>query len=412
MNKKTNIHLILDPGDTALVEAIHTIENTVIAQNDFSFDTACEWTRHNRGVHIDVFLASEFAPVSTTDSEGKIIHRDVALLRRIKELRLMRPQTKFVLICDDDRDRPENRNFLYNLVAIGVYDFVIGTVLTLDKLKHMINGPPKDITHVQQYLPDNIDGGVSNIILPAQPLIIAEEKREKKRSGSVGIFGLLGRSDRPQGKESAKPKITYTSKKVNTSSVSAENNLLAKVGDKDIRQEKVQIVKPQKSRTSVYAVVGAARRVGATTFALALAEYLSKKYLVEVLDAGGGSSGWPITNRDFSIRPIPPVSITPGVITIIDAGTEIAEEIQPFLESVFVVTDLSRGSLNLQKVVQANRNVNLVGNRGAPLSGLRELARTWDINLCLALDEDVNIRHLQSSFLPKSWRKKLKSICI
>ena len=68
----------------------------------------------------------------------------------------MRPQTKFVLICDDDRDRPENRHFLANLVAIGIYDFVVGTELTEEQLKQLLTEPPKDITHVQQYLPENI----------------------------------------------------------------------------------------------------------------------------------------------------------------------------------------------------------------------------------------------------------------
>jgi len=217
--KLIKVHWILDQADHGLIEALANIEGVKIVQSDFSFDSAYEWTLHNEGEEIDVFFASEFAPVSTTDSEGKTVNRDTALLRRIRDLHLMRPQTKFVLICDDDRDRPENRHFLANLVAIGIYDFVVGTELTEEQLKQLLTEPPKDITHVQQYLPENIGTDWSSQpFLPskAKPIKVVEEKKEKRPA--IDIFAMIRRAgDRQESR--VKPKVKHVIEKVRPSVV-------------------------------------------------------------------------------------------------------------------------------------------------------------------------------------------------
>lgn len=148
------LHLILDSSDTAVVDAIKRIKNIEIAQWDYSFDTAFEWMLHNESEKVDIIFASEYAQVSITDSSNKQMSRDTALLRRVKDLHLMRPQAKFILLCDEDRDLPENRHFLASLVAMGIYDFQTSTKLTEELLVKMIKEPKRDITHVQNYLPE------------------------------------------------------------------------------------------------------------------------------------------------------------------------------------------------------------------------------------------------------------------
>lgn len=157
--KKIKLHLILDASDELVVEVIKSFENMEIIQWDYSFDTAYQWTVYNEEKEIDVFLASEFAQVSTTSGDGKQIPRDTALLRRVRDLHLLRPQTKFILLCDEERELPENKQFLSYLVSIGIYDFRTQTELTEDMLREMIEEPRRDITHVQEYLPENIGAG-------------------------------------------------------------------------------------------------------------------------------------------------------------------------------------------------------------------------------------------------------------
>ena len=107
------------------------------------------------------------------------------------------------------------------------------------------------------------------------------------------------------------------------------------------------INKPELWRTKVYIVAGVNHRVGATSFTLALAEILSKTE-VEILDAGGGAARWlgrqsrQNSNNRIFVRQGPASSISPGIFTLVDVGIEIPEEIVPFAEGVFLVTDLSR----------------------------------------------------------------------
>ena len=191
---KIKVHIILDPSDEAVVEVVKGFAEVEVVQWDYSFDTAFQWTMQNEAQKIDVILASEYAQISQTDNEGKTIPRDVALLRRVKDLRMMRPQAKFLLLCDEDRDLPENRHFLSNLVGYGIYDFRTENTLTEESLYKMITGPKRDIAQVQKYLPENIES-------PSRPFVKDTKEEEKEEIRAIDIMARLAKLRGDQSKE-------------------------------------------------------------------------------------------------------------------------------------------------------------------------------------------------------------------
>jgi len=220
MTDKIKVHIILDHSDAAFVEAIKSVENVEVVQWDFSFDTAFQWLMFN-DEEIDVFFASEYAQVSTLDENGRQVPRDLALLRRVKELHLMRPRAKFVLLCDEDRELPENRRFLSNLVAIGIYDFLPKTELTEEEIRSAILGPKNDITHVQQYLPENIPASSKPFVKKS-----IEKIEKEKEHRAIDIFAIISRfrkEEKPgeeEGPEKRRPKVKHIIEKVRPSAVS------------------------------------------------------------------------------------------------------------------------------------------------------------------------------------------------
>ena len=163
-------------------------------------------------------------------------------------------------------------------------------------------------------------------------------------------------------------------------------------------------------QTSVYAVAGAAPRVGATSFALMLAKELSGKYPVEILDAGGGAYDWlgGRGNKNITARKAPPYSITPGVVTIIDAGAAVPDEIKPFVDATIIVTDMSKKAVYIKKL--ARGPAYLVGNRC--VGDIRKLADIWGLPVLLEIKHEEGIREAEArGVIPeiKSVSKKLQA---
>ena len=169
--------------------------------------------------------------------------------------------------------------------------------------------------------------------------------------------------------------------------------------------EKVFVLSKNSAR--VWAVVGAAPRVGATSFALLLAGYL-KNYNVEILDAGGGAYQR-LRGPDIPLRKVPPYSVAPG-ITIVDCGTFVPQEIIPLAEKIFIVTDLSDKATNIRDLTKLNSNVYLVGNRNAPVKETRELAEVWGIEYFCSLKEDPSLRTSEMTKSMPSFQKHKKEL--
>lgn len=677
---KIRVHVILDELDRQIVEVVRSIPGVEIVQWDYSFDTAYQWTANNREERIDIFLASEYAQVSNTDERGRQIPRDKALLKRVRDLYLMRPYVKFLLLCDPDRKAPGNREFLSNLVSIGIYDFRTEDTLTEEMIEQFIKEPKRDISYVAEFLPggfesiqkhtshdvkqfefeneeeeeeeellplikkrlidflkkpkepkksrltikkdndkeskikniikkkegseevsvlrketpvdipqdvptqnlkpvapagtiyslglDSVKGTVnfntweqllkaSDMIHPsaillandvsaliekirylkdnykAQVIIIGDVEgnevlyagadfyfkewddiaysrlmediestnsypniysREyfkgildkqidrsliRKRIFSILIISIDGcqvknkilnrftsflsaniQSSNPiikygdnefivvlpeTDKEKAKkianqlrhdwidsgiPGITFSggiaefgldSKKA-SELISNANAALYKAkesgGDnicvfgERIKSKSIIMTRPGKMRTQVFVIAGAAPRVGATSFCIALAGYLSEKYPIEIIDAGGGAINW-IRDGSIRVRRPEPISVTPGVITLIDAGTDISEEVQPFANMVFLVTDLSRSAIQFKSFIEKSNNICLIGNRGASLKGLHELGELWGIDVIGTLSEEAAVKEAEINgkvVIPRKWRKELQEV--
>lgn len=208
MENTIKVHVIMDNSDHAVVDAIGKLKNIEVVQWDYGFDTAYQWTVHNESVQVDVFLSSEYAQVSILDSEGKKLQRDAALLRRIKSLYLLRPSAKFVLLCDEDRERPEKRHFLSHLVGMGIYDFRTHTQFSLENLEEYIKEPKRTIAHVQAYMPENNPQ-------PATPIKKPEKKEELK---AIDIFATMLKNRREGAEHKKKPaKVKHVIEKVRPS---------------------------------------------------------------------------------------------------------------------------------------------------------------------------------------------------
>ena len=178
------------------------------------------------------------------------------------------------------------------------------------------------------------------------------------------------------------------------------------------RKEAVFKVEPVKElQTRVFIVVGAAPRVGATSFSLVLAKILSKKYDVEILDAGGGAAKWLNRDSEINVRNANTFSISPGIVTVVDAGLKVPEEIVGLTDAIFIITDLSRSAVKLKEYQCYNPY--LIGNRGAPLDALKELASLWEMEALFCMPESPEIREAEIEGkikVPKSWNKLLKKI--
>ena len=189
------------------------------------------------------------------------------------------------------------------------------------------------------------------------------------------------------------------------------NTVLA-AGREEKKGHNFRLEPVEQLKTRVLVVVGAAPRVGATSFALALAKTLEARQSVEILEAGGGAANWLNGSSQIPVRAAPPFSVSPGVITVVDAGTKIPLEVQPLAEAVFVVTDLSRNAVHLKNYSGAG-SIYLVGNRGASFNGLKELASLWDMEALFSLPEEGVIREAEIErkiMVPKSWNKYLKKL--
>ena len=524
---KIKVHVILDELDRQIVEVIRSFPGVEIIQWDYSFDTAYQWALSNKEERVDVFLASEYAQVSNTDDHGKQISRDKALLKRIRDIFLTRPNVKFLLLCDPDRKRPGNREFLTNLVSIGIYDFKTEEVLTEELLEEFIKEPKRNIAHVAEFLPGGLKSVSTNsshnvkqfefedeeedeetitsllkqkimdkLREPSKPrkgIKIKRSKNKKKEApreevqdiepdtsqtstvSSIGVIyslelgldrgvvnfntweqllsaldmvipnaiiltsetsGLIGKIEYLKSNYDISVVIIgdITSNEALQAGADAyykewDNTVYERlVGDaskaspktkkkvtKEITKKKpapISILKSGRMRTQVVVVVGAAPRVGATSFCLALAKFLSRKNIVEVVDAGGGAYDW-VIGGEIKVRKTSPLSVTPGVITLIDAGHEITKEIQPYANMVFLVTDMSRNSVYFKDYIEKSNNLILVGNRGASLEGLYELGDLWEINVLGTLSEELVIKEAEIDgqiVVPKRWIKELKKV--
>jgi hypothetical protein len=158
----------------------------------------------------------------------------------------------------------------------------------------------------------------------------------------------------------------------------------------------------------MWLIIGAAPRVGATSFALALARYAMEKGEAVRVTSGSGAEEWLKENVEDVLLPASPRLVAaPGEITIVDAR-EVPDELALVSAAVWV-TDFSPGSLNIAPLVPGRTYV--VGTRGVQLSQLEELAAIKDVIPLCVLPESAAVKEAQVKGilpLPQEWVKDLE----
>lgn len=176
-----------------------------------------------------------------------------------------------------------------------------------------------------------------------------------------------------------------------------------------VRGQRLLVV-PSPMAARIWLVVGAARRVGATSFALALTKLAAEMGLkVKVADGGGGASTW-VKNSDLLIPGSAEFTAAPGEITIVDAGySSDHTALTALAEAAVWVTDLAPGGLDVEPLISGRTF--LVGTRKAPIRGLEELAEIRQVIPICSLPEAPKIKEAQLKGelpLPSNWRRELK----
>lgn len=436
------IHCIIKDKD--VVDAIGTIDGIKKVTSDSTFDTAVPWSAREIKESPDLIFCEEYAVNSRLDITTGKFNREKIVLQALKEIRINLPESRVVILLQ--KNRLYQKQFIKHLVTLGIYDLHFVETFDLDDLKKFIFAKPKNIKDTARYLEaikiDPSDEQEIETEFKHEPDQQCGEEGENKKQKPVHLLRKtkFGLDNLQRCLCKAKDTITHSLYTFVTEEVEEteeanypKETVLEEINKKTliesviepietvittIEKKKEELITPPKFvdrtniySTKVYVVVGTAHRVGTTSFSLALAEMLNEKHPVEILDSGGGASKWLFHgNYSVQVRKAPPLSISPGIITIVDSGLRIPHEIIPMTEAVFVVTDLSKNAIYL-KPYEKLRGY-LVGNRGAKMRGLKELADLWGIDVFCTLPEDNKVKQAEIKGaipLPSTWKRPIKN---
>ncbi len=428
------VHCIIKDKD--VVGAMGTIAGIDKVTHDSTFDTAVPWSAKEMTAPPDLIFCEEYAVNSQLDMKTGKFNRDKIVLEALKQIRFNLPDSRVVILLQTKRKF--SKEFLQYLISLGIYDLYFVDSFGLDDLKKMIFNPPRNLRDVAEYVTEveispGSDFPNENQNEKAFDIDLSQEKEREAPSKSPkkaivpNVFGIFKKGFRKTKEElqrlreqrEKEQKNKATQEVIKNETVEAAALLEPKKSEKikivEISKAKrVEVPKPlpvNRLRTKVFVVVGAAHRVGSTSFALALAKAVSEKYPVEILDVGGGASKWLVNESNIPVRDSPKAtSISPGIVTIIDSGTNIPEEVIPLTDKVFIVTDLSKTAMYLKPF--KNLRGFLVGNRGASKGGLKELAQLWNFDYFCALPEDDRVKQAEVEGVipfPMPWRRQFKS---
>lgn len=290
-------------------------------------------------------------------------------------------------------------------LSLGIYDILMGGVNASQVVDLILN------PSTYSYAANSLKGGQGSTEREVYNDLSLKQKNKQQTLDSNKPTEEREKRNKPSLFDTIGKPLAQKLTKLFSRKEKKERKQDVYIPEKPIRTDTEKV---KQFRTKVLVVVGAAHKVGATSFTLALAETLAKKNEVRVLDAGGGASKWLGKASKIPCSKMPPATISPGVITIVDAGTEIPAEAMPLVETTFVVTDMSREAVNLHRFSTA-RGVVIVGNRSAPEEELKSLASVWGIKVLCNLPEDVSVKKAELSGLApgsKLWRKQLKKIVL
>ena len=312
-------------------------------------------------------------------------------------------------------DTNKNSAQVFDLIAMGVYDIlfspievseIIQTIKEPKKLSNILRElhtpwRPESkglISMLRKFLQRKVKEEAVQPIEPtvqpeAELLVQEEEEYEKteleeavtKEKSARGIFA---------------PGFDFFNIKKEEKAIKEDTQVIF---DKPIKTAN------QDFRARAVVVMGTAKNVGSTSFAIALAKALyGKGENVRIVDAGGGAKKW---LQNDNIECDSKIGIMPGTITVFDIGSNIPDGVMPFAEYVFIITDNSPdANPTMIMPYQADRTY-LIGNKGMDEDIVFALA---DLKMVKALyslpktSELITAEQKGIGVVPQKWRKKIE----
>lgn len=344
--------------------------------------------------------------------------------------------TRVLFLAGDMREE----SFVADLVALGVYDILFNPI-AIEEIEERLKTPATFGEAAKLLSVSKMPEGKR--LLPLLKRFWKKEEQEEKRSkikpierGDVLEEKLLKETEAPgpgSGKAVGANETPVTSPAVSSRAGTRGQRqagrpavslfALGKLLKPEARKEKPRlsetdaqnarrkhgasepglVVRRRSLAVRVWLIIGAAPRVGTTSFALALARYAMEKGETVRVTGGGGADEWLGENAgDVFLPASPRLAAAPGEITIVDAR-EVPDDLALVSAAVWV-TDLSPGSLNVAPLVPGRTYV--VGTRGVQLAQLEELAAIKDVIPLCTLAESPAVRDAQAKGilpLPPEW---------
>lgn len=391
LSEQTEVRVILATGDQKLDQYLRTRKGLTVTAEVYYREALVDAIRRAQA---EVALVSAYLP-------GEVDLADVLYKVRAVGIRVI------FLAGDLKPDDP----LLLDLLAIGIYDLFFNPV-QVEEIEERFRCP----AHFHEALrrlraPGRPSGGRLWRMFRRNPVDSPAALQVPANASNVPSVGS----------DSISP--TFPANDFPPATAPAQGNrrgglsrLLSRL--KPLRPRpagKLQIVRREDLRVRVWLVAGTAPRVGSTTVALALGEFLRQQGKdVVVADAGGGAASWVNGQTELKVVNVDPIfAAAPGTITVVDVGVSGNPDLlAPLAEALLVVTAGGRDLLKLSELDYGPASRWLVFNRyaGDALRAVEEIPGFAFGCALPAANQVAGAEHLGRPPLPVAWQRPLSKL--
>lgn len=187
------LHLVFPETAGDVYEALQSMAE--VTGWDYNLDTAAQWAASGQGETPDIFFINGTVGVSTIDTKTKKrMTKHQAMVNRLQTIRLARPSSRIILVLP--LAAREKKQFVSDLIALGIYDIYFVSEFNEDDIRQWINNT-KSIVDMQPFLPGGSNDGESSEYKSTVPEVVAfygdsEEIDEEKYSLKKIIGSIKG----------------------------------------------------------------------------------------------------------------------------------------------------------------------------------------------------------------------------
>jgi DNA-binding NarL/FixJ family response regulator len=299
---------------------------------------------------------------------------------------------------------------VFELVAMGVYDILFSPISVSEIVKTV--NEPKNLSHILNELNAPWRPESKTLISKFKAFMRRKPKDEEAKSEVVAVeevqveTKIVKKADKKPTGSKAVPSYSFFNL---TNSLAKDNK------EKRHKKSKIDIIEePAKTANNDYkaraiAVMGTAKKVGSTSFAIALTKALVEKgNKVRIVDVGGGAKKW-LRNDDIECSN--DIGILPGTITVFDMGRIIPDGVLPFAEHVFIVTDNGPDANPTIIMPYVAAKTYLIGTKGMDEDILYALADLKMVKALFSLPETSELiiaKQKGVGIIPKKWQKSIE----